>query len=64
MFFFIIFKFMYRMRHQNPDKSNNFFKQNVYFYENLNIIIQKILIWHLGGGIPIEYNYSIYPLLA
>jgi len=32
----------YRMRHQNPDKSNNFFKQNI-FNENLNVInVQKI----------------------
>jgi len=51
----------YRMRHQNPDKSNNFFKQNVFnekYYKYTNIIsIQKIkyykytkysFIWHLG----------------
>jgi len=31
----------YKLRHQNPDKSNNFFKQNV-IYEKLNVIsIQK-----------------------
>jgi len=40
------------MRHQNPDKSNNFFKQNV-FNENLNIrknSLQKILYMELGGS--------------
>ena len=66
----------YRMRHQNPDKSNNFFKQNV-FNEKLNIInIQKIkcykyikypFIWHLGDpcrahlfDIPIILNDDLF----
>jgi len=35
-----------RVRHQNPDKSNNFFKQNV-FNEKLNIT-KNPFTWHLG----------------
>jgi len=38
--------YIYRVRHQNPDKSNNFFKQNV-FNEKLNIT-KNLFIWHLG----------------
>jgi len=34
------------VRHQNPDKSNNFFKQNV-FNEKLNIT-KNPFTWHLG----------------
>ena len=44
---------MYKMRHQNPDKSNNFLKQNV-FNEKLNIIKKPFTL-----GIPVEHNYSI-----
>ena len=36
---------IYRMRHQNPNKSNNFFKQNV-FNEKLNIT-KSPFTWHL-----------------
>jgi len=36
---------MYRVRYQNPNKSNNFFKQNV-FNEKLNII-KNPFTWHL-----------------
>jgi len=60
----------YRMRYQNPDKSNNFFKQNV-IYEKLNIIsIQKIkyykytkypFIWHLGDPCR-AHLFDISPL--
>jgi len=44
---------VYRMLHQNPDKSNNFLKQNV-FNEKLNIIKKPFTL-----GIPVEHNYSI-----
>jgi len=50
---------IYRMRHQNPDKSNNFFKQNV-FNEKLNIT-KIFFTWHLGKH---NSHYSIYPLLV
>jgi len=36
----------YRVRHQNPDKSNNFFKQNV-FNEKSNIT-KNPFTWQLG----------------
>jgi len=35
-----------RVCHQNPDKSNNFFKQNV-FNEKLNIT-KNAFTWYLG----------------
>jgi len=37
---------MYKLRNQNPDKSNNFFTQNV-FNEKLNIT-KNPFTWHLG----------------
>ena len=43
------------MRHQNPEKSNNFFKQNV-FNEKLN---NNSFYMALGGSLPVEHNYSI-----
>ena len=48
------------MRYQNPNKSNNFFKQNI-FNEKLNIT--KNLLYDTWG-IPVKHNYSIYPPLA
>jgi len=57
---------MYRMRHQNPDKSNNFFKQNI-FNEKLNIT-KNLFTWHLGNPCraqlfdisPISLNDGLY----
>jgi len=43
---------LYRVRHQNPDKSNNFFKQNV-FNEKLDIT-KNPFIWNLG-----DHNYRV-----
>jgi len=57
---------MYRMHHQNLDKSNNFFKQNV-FNEKLNIT-KNPFTWHLGDPsraqlfdiFPISLNDGLY----
>ena len=45
-------KGIYRVRDQNPDKSNNFFKQNV-INEKLNKIInyKKLFYMTLGGSL-------------
>jgi len=37
---------LYRVRHQNPDKLNNFFEQN-FMNEKLNIR-KNPFTWHLG----------------
>jgi len=60
----VITEGMYKVHHQNPDKSNNFFKQNV-FNEKLNII-KNPFTWHLRDNcaLSVEHNYSIYPPLA
>ena len=54
------------MRHQDPDKSNNFFKQNI-FNEKLNIT-KNPFTWHLEDSYraqlfdisPISLNDSLY----
>ena len=47
------------MRHQNPNKSNNFFKQNI-FNEKLNII-ENSFTWHLGDLCRIQL-FDIFPI--
>ena len=58
--------YIYRVRHQNPDKSNNFFKQNV-FNEKLNIT-KNSFTWYLEDPCraqlfdisPISLNDGLY----
>ena len=42
------------MHHQNPDKSNNVFKQNV-FNEKLNIT-KNPFTWHLGNPYRAQFD--------
>jgi len=46
------------VRHQNPNKSNNFFKQNV-FNEKLNIT-KNSFTWHLGNLCRAQLLYVPY----
>jgi len=50
---------MYTVRRQNPDKSNNFFKQNV-FNEKLNNT-KNSFTWHLGDPCRVQL-FDIFPI--